>query len=607
MTSAFIFSISFLLYFLLTPHPLAHSNSLESNPTQHKTLNCSFLTKSIEDKKTNEELKLFFKLKKVQNCNYHDIPFHVPFWLEKEKVKAFIKKETKSKRKKNLYLILSQLEDKKTLKIKWIKKALDIQEDKKTRKKLYNLSPRLNRNPTLKEYESVALDYYHNLETEKAQKYYKKILLSSRSSFSMKKRAYHGLYKVFKTAQKKDKAIFWLLRKKNYLKYYFFKNKSHSYFRKIYYKALLDLGVNYWNINKIKKARWYLNKVIKSDLDFLSTKAYYIIGLIEEEKQLPTRSLYYFQKALDKNSISKKLKEKILWKTAWILKRLKKYSHALIVLKNLQNEFEGEKYVYWSGVLNEKIKNKKQAKIMYRKLINLSPYSYYGLLAHKKIKVHIKKPKKHFIGLKRVFLPPLTKKQKKSLETLTKLYEFNEIELMDNYLKHLKDHSLWHQFLLYKGSKNYLKAFYIYKKLDDFKSHYIYFKKPQWIYPKLFKKIIDHFSKKQDIEKNFIYALMRQESGFYPKAVSFMKAYGLMQILPHKANEISRKYNLRLVKKEDLFDPKINIKRGTYLLKELLNKYQNSYVLASLLIQRGRGENFLLVKKILQREYGRFY
>lgn len=66
-------------------------------------------------------------------------------------------------------------------------------------------------------------------------------------------------------------------------------------------------------------------------------------------------------------------------------------------------------------------------------------------------------------------------------------------------------------------------------------------------------------------------AVVRQESGFRPTAVSRAGARGLMQVMPGTAKRIG-------VRPEDLFEPAQNIRAGVRLLSVLLDHYRGDII-----------------------------
>lgn len=73
------------------------------------------------------------------------------------------------------------------------------------------------------------------------------------------------------------------------------------------------------------------------------------------------------------------------------------------------------------------------------------------------------------------------------------------------------------------------------------------------------------------VDANFVRAVIEQESGGRPCALSAKGAQGLMQLMPDTAEQFDV---------EDAFDPKQNVDAGARLLKSLLARYNNDPTLA---------------------------
>lgn len=83
--------------------------------------------------------------------------------------------------------------------------------------------------------------------------------------------------------------------------------------------------------------------------------------------------------------------------------------------------------------------------------------------------------------------------------------------------------------------------------------------------------LIAKAAKRESLDPALIRAVMRQESGFRPCAVSNKGAQGLMQLMPATA---------KLLHVSDPFDPAQNVAAGAKLLKQLLTRYSGDLRLA---------------------------
>jgi soluble lytic murein transglycosylase-like protein len=77
--------------------------------------------------------------------------------------------------------------------------------------------------------------------------------------------------------------------------------------------------------------------------------------------------------------------------------------------------------------------------------------------------------------------------------------------------------------------------------------------------------IIDETAKKHSVEPNLLRAVIEQESGAHPCALSPKGAQGLMQLMPATAQELGV---------SDPFDPSQSIEGGAKYLKQLLDRYK---------------------------------
>lgn len=101
----------------------------------------------------------------------------------------------------------------------------------------------------------------------------------------------------------------------------------------------------------------------------------------------------------------------------------------------------------------------------------------------------------------------------------------------------------------------------------------IYYK---FAYPIKYEDIIDKYAKESGVEKTLILAIIKTESGYDKNAVSSAGASGLMQMMEDAFDWTKFRMNDDSdISYDDIFDPEISIKYGTYMLKLLLEEYEH--------------------------------
>lgn len=96
-----------------------------------------------------------------------------------------------------------------------------------------------------------------------------------------------------------------------------------------------------------------------------------------------------------------------------------------------------------------------------------------------------------------------------------------------------------------------------------------------FIYPDKYSEYIEKYADEYEVDRNLVYAIIKQESNFNPEVNSSKGATGLMQLMKETAEEVAIKVDCAKI---DLKDPEINIKLGTKYLSDLIEKYGNERI-----------------------------
>ncbi len=104
------------------------------------------------------------------------------------------------------------------------------------------------------------------------------------------------------------------------------------------------------------------------------------------------------------------------------------------------------------------------------------------------------------------------------------------------------------------------------------------------LFPKEYWTIIQTEAARNNLDPYMVASLIRQESEFNPRVISYANAYGLMQLEPFTGRQMAQKtgYSSHL-DTNALLDPEINIKLGCAYLRQTLDRFggQQEYTFAS--------------------------
>jgi soluble lytic murein transglycosylase len=92
-------------------------------------------------------------------------------------------------------------------------------------------------------------------------------------------------------------------------------------------------------------------------------------------------------------------------------------------------------------------------------------------------------------------------------------------------------------------------------------------------FPLPVRAAVERHSLAQSLDPFLIAALIRQESEFNVKVVSYANAYGLMQLMPATGRELARHFGIRRLNSAQLLTADRNLQLGTYYFRKLLNSY----------------------------------
>ncbi|WP_165482680.1 transglycosylase SLT domain-containing protein [Legionella gresilensis] len=94
-------------------------------------------------------------------------------------------------------------------------------------------------------------------------------------------------------------------------------------------------------------------------------------------------------------------------------------------------------------------------------------------------------------------------------------------------------------------------------------------------FPIPYNSTINSYAKSYQVPQEFIYAIIRQESGFRDDAVSQAGARGLMQVMPATASSVAKQARIDYKDKNQLFSKEKNLNIGVAYIKHLSKRFND--------------------------------
>lgn len=345
-------------------------------------------------------------------------------------------------------------------------------------------------------------------------------------------------------------------------------------------RALYRWAQFFWNQDQDKKALPLFERLTQVyPRHALAAEAWYAIGRIFQDQQDHARAASAYQYLIQHFSRGSLVRE-AHWRLGWMAYQRGDYEHARKIFRTLARSApgtaEGGSALYWQARAADRTGQREEAKQGYRRLLRRYPYGYYALWAEKRLGITPAALAIHTLPPRQP--PPLSVAQAAHYQRCTVLAELGLFDLARRELDWIRQKApkgaTWARFLLseYSRLNGHTTAFQLARTLQVGSQL-----KQSYSYPQAYWDLISSQAQQHHLDPYLIVSLIRQESLFNPTAVSPANAYGLMQLLPTTAARLTP---MPLNGVSPLTDPELNITLGTTYLRQLLDRYNDSIILA---------------------------
>ncbi|MGZ3745427.1 MAG: transglycosylase SLT domain-containing protein, partial [Pseudobdellovibrionaceae bacterium] len=423
---------------------------------------------------------------------------------------------------------------------------------------------------------------------------YRKILENPQASEEEKFQSLKNIRMTYKVAQNKNAYIEATTQLVNFTKAQFKTNKKNPQFIKHLHESYILLVRTLWTEDQLSLALKYLNEAQRQfkgihPLD----EIYFIFGRIAEEKGDLVKAAGYYEASLKEPLSNSSIRERVLWLHPWVLYKMKKYEEAAAKLQEFSQHAKDVsdkmRSAFWRARALKNLNKSEEAKNIFQQIVKDDPIGYYGVVAVRELGQSfsaIKSTEKDFTysltNLKEI--SPASALQTEWLMAVGE-NTFSE-KIIDQLSQTLRQQNRteeepWLILLTsYARANLYLPLFAAFNTLPLEVKEKLVQKHPELLFPRNYKDLITQAAQTEQIPPELGFSIIRQESAFNSRARSPVDAFGLMQLLPSIAKELSRGTSVPYKEAEDLYEPEINVPLGTKELKKLLAQYNQQYILA---------------------------
>ena len=442
---------------------------------------------------------------------------------------------------------------------------------------LYKVAPRFYPKPTQENIYFIAHDFEKNREYRKARQLYLKIIAQDEFSLEDKIKAWDRVRLTFKLEHNHDAYLVQTRRLNEFIRQQLHHDYQNPKLQETWLEYQITLARVLWTRHQAQSAKKILENLLAFEFNYPNKLALIyknLAGIAMEEKQLDT-AIAYLAECLILAITDSELRDEINWLRAWLYYRQNDYPQAFAALKQAEDDTENFffklKLQFWQAKNLQLMGEIKKANKLLAQLVENDNFGYYGIIAHKELQ-------RPFSPIKQdtnYVLPRLS--------VLEWALSMDEPEVAQTYLRVYasrlqKPEEIEEVLPLFARTNDYSYALSRFYSIGPEFRDDILNRKANIIFPRPYLDLVEKSAKRFDLSQEYIYSIMRQESAFNPKAKSPAEAYGLMQLIPVRAQELAKRYRIKYKTPNDMYQEKINIFMGSALLHLQKKKFNNQFI-----------------------------
>lgn len=460
----------------------------------------------------------------------------------------------------------------------YIAQELNLPEDEaKYLQKLIEVSPLHSPIVTKENMYNVARDFETNRLFEKARSMYIDIINSDEFTLDEKIKTYNSYRMSFKVARDLKTFLEKTGEMELFLRQLLEQDPDNTKLQEAWVDAKLNYARAIWTEHLNAEARILLDDIIERKIGNANQMAtvYWVYGSLHVESKENTEALAKYEKASQYKVTGLDQQENIQWALVWNKYLIKKYADVISDADRFANKSSNPNFVnklnFWKARALKKLDRGDEAKEVFMATAASDAFGYYGLVSAMESNLPL------------LPLPPSTINTDPIGNLLLdwliamdeKVFSTKVLKEINSQFKTIAEReramSLYAQSGWYSGGMAQIFNFPV-KMRDNLTKKHI-----SVVFPTPYQDIFTKYSEKYKVPKALAYGITRQESAFNPNVRSWADAFGLMQMIPEKASELSTRYSIPYKNFNDLYNPDINVEMGVALLAELKTMFKGKF------------------------------
>lgn len=442
------------------------------------------------------------------------------------------------------------------------------------REKLQDVAPRFIKNPSPEKMFSVARDLERARDFSAARSLYEKLLNNPQVLFEDKMRSFDRIALSYKVQRSREAYLKELEKiESRIVKFQTFSEEETLLKNKHLIDHMITRARALWTAHNREAGQKILREAEQTTLSNNDQMAQisFVIGSMYVEAGNLEKAQQRFKNGILFKTSDTKIAELLYWSLGWsyylsgqLQQAIGSFSDAAMTVANPAFV---SKVRFWEARSHLKINNKKRAYKLFNKIINEDPYSFYAFLSKHEQDIPFK-----------VFRNKTVRKNiDQTFDWLILLDEKNAAKARLESL--VSKNGLNHKTLIkaFSQGEMHKEAIFHFGRNASTFSHKEQKELIPYIYPKAYLELYQESAQRYAIPIELGLAITRQESAFDQDARSWADAFGLMQIIPEKAQQLSKELKIEYKHFSELYQPQLNINLGSYLLAKLYKKYNQEY------------------------------